>query len=67
MTLFNRLLHTRAVWDICKVALRCAYSSCLIVAVRLLKKVEHPWAGPPGVRWLLVARGVAGYASIMEL
>jgi len=33
----------------------------------LLKKVEHPWIGPPGVRWLLVTRGVSGFFSLFGL
>jgi len=33
----------------------------------LVKKVEHPWVGPPGVRLLLVARGVSGFFGLFGI
>jgi len=41
------------------------YICCM--SYMLIKKVEHPWAGPPGVRWLLVARGVAGFFGLFGI
>jgi len=47
--------------------IRMAITYACCIAYMLIRKVDHPWAGPPGVRWLLVARGVSGFFGLFGI